>query len=65
MDILTLGNDLSGIYNESGPSSKKRKCVIDIYGYNPSVFAAWKKNITGFFSRVAIIVNKNFLNKPI
>jgi len=65
LDILTLGNDLSGIYNESGPSSKKRKCVINIYGYNPSVFIAWKKNIADFSSRVATITNKSLLGKPI
>ncbi len=39
LDTLTLGNDPSGIYNESGPSSKKRKRNINIYGCDLSVFA--------------------------
>ncbi len=34
LDILTLGDDLSRIYNESGLSNKKRKRDINIYGYN-------------------------------
>ena len=38
LNILTFGDDLSGIYNKSGLSSKKRKCDINIYEYNPSVF---------------------------
>ncbi len=65
LNILILGNNLSGIYNKSRLSSKKCKRDINIYGYNPSVFAAWKKNIVGFFSRAIIIVNKSFLSKPI
>ena len=65
LDILTLGDDLSGIYNKFGLSSKKRKRDVNIYGYNLSVSVAWKKNITNFFSRAASIINKNFLNKPI
>ena len=40
LDTLTLGNDPSGIYNESGLSSKKRKGDINIYEYNFSVFIA-------------------------
>ncbi len=40
LNILTLGDDLSRIYNESGLSSKKRKRDINIYGYNPSVSTA-------------------------
>ncbi len=65
LDTLTLENDPSGIYNKSGPSSKKRKRDINIYEYNPSVSAAWKKNITDFSSRVATTANKNLLDKPI
>ncbi len=65
LDILTLGDDLFGIYNKSKLSSKKRKRDINICGYNPSVFIAWKKNIADFSSRAAIAVNKSFLNKPI
>ena len=37
LDTLTLGNDLSGTYNESGLSSKKRKRDINIYEYDSSV----------------------------
>ncbi len=65
LDILTLGDDLFGIYNKSKLSSKKRKRDINIYEYNFFVFAAWKKNIANFFSRATIIVNENFLDKPI
>ncbi len=65
LNALTLGNDLFGIYNKSGSSSKKRKRDINIYEYNSSVSATWKKNITDFFSRAATTVNKNLLNKPI
>ncbi len=65
LDILTLENDLSGIYNKSKPSSKKRKRDVNICGYNSSVSAAWKKNIIDFSSRAAIIINKSFLGKPI
>ena len=38
LDILTLGDDLFGIYNKSGSSSKKRKRDINICGCDPSVF---------------------------
>ncbi len=31
LDTLTLGDDLSRIYNKSRPSSKKRKRDINIY----------------------------------
>jgi len=48
LDILTLEDDLFGIYNKSGPSSKKRKRNINIYECNPSVSIAWKKNVVGF-----------------
>jgi len=65
LHALTLENDPSGIYNKSGLSSKKRKRDINIYEYNPSVSAAWKKNITSFFSRAATIINKNLLSKSI
>ncbi len=65
LNILILGNDPFGIYDESGLSSKKRKRDINIYGYNPSVFVAWKKNITNFSSRAATTINKSFLGKPI
>ena len=65
MDILTLGDDPSKIYNKSRLLSKKRKCDINIYGYNSSISTAWKKNITNFSSRTATTTNKNFLNKPI
>ena len=65
LDILILGNDLSEIYNKSGLSSKKRKRDVNICGYDPSVSAAWKKNITNFSSRAAITVNENFLDKSI
>ncbi len=40
LDALTLGNDLSRIYNKSGLSSKKRKYDINTYKYDSSVFAA-------------------------
>ena len=40
LDILTLENDLFGIYDESGLSSKKRKRDINIYGYDSSVSTA-------------------------
>jgi len=40
LNTLTLENDLSGTYNKSGPSSKKRKRDINTYKYNPSVSAA-------------------------
>jgi len=65
LDILTLGDNLSGIYDESGLSSKKRKRDINICGCDPSVFIAWKKNIISFSFRAAIIINKSFLGKPI
>ncbi len=65
LNILTLENNLSGIYNKSGPSSKKCKRDINIYEYDLSISAAWKKNITNFFSRATTIINKSFLNKPI
>ncbi len=39
LDILTLGDNLSGIYNKSGLSSKKRKRDINTYEYNSSVSA--------------------------
>ncbi len=65
LDTLILGDDLFGIYNKFRLSSKKRKRDINIYGYDPSVSAAWKKNIINFFSRVATAANKSFLGKPI
>ncbi len=65
LNTLTLGDDLSRIYDKFGLSSKKRKRDIDTCGCDPSVFIVWKKNITGFSSRIAITTNKNFLNKPI
>ncbi len=65
LNTLILENDLSGIYDEFGPSSKKRKRDINTYKYNPSVFVVWKKNITGFSSRAATTINKSFLDKPI
>src|SRR6266536_5425653 len=65
LNTLTLENDPSKTYNKSKPSSKKRKRDINTYEYNSSVFTAWKKNITDFFSRTATTVNKNLLNKPI
>ncbi len=65
LDTLTLGDDLSGIYNKSRLSSKKRKRDINIYEYNLSVSITWKKNITNFSSRTTIIINKSFLDKPI
>ncbi len=65
LDILTLGNNPSEIYNESGPSSKKRKRDINIYEYDFSVFTAWKKNIADFFSRITTTTNKSLLGKPI
>ncbi len=65
LDILTFGNKLFRIYNESGLSNKKRKRDINIYGYNPSVSITWKKNITNFSSRAATTVNESLLNKPI
>jgi len=65
LDILTLEDDLSKIYDKSKSSSKKRKRDINIYKYNFSISTTWKKNITNFFSRAATTINKNFLNKPI
>ncbi len=65
LNTLTFKNDLSGIYNKSGLSSKKRKRDINIYEYDSSVFIAWKKNVVDFSSRVAITANKSFLGKPI
>ena len=65
LDALTLGDDLFGIYNESGSSSKKRKRDVDICGCDFSVFVTWKKNVACFFSRVATAVNESFLGKPI
>ncbi len=65
LDILILEDDLSGIYIKSRSSNKKRKRDINICGYDPSVSIMWKKNITGFSSRITITTNKNFLNKPI
>ena len=65
LDILTFGDDLFEIYNKSRLSSKKRKRDINICGYNPSVFIAWKKNITDFSSPATTVVNKNLLNKLI
>ncbi len=65
LDVLIFENDLFGTYNKSRPSSKKRKRDINIYEYNLSVFVAWKKNVTGFSSRVTITANKSFLDKPI
>ncbi len=40
LDTLTFEDNLSGIYNKSGLSSKKRKRDINICEYNPSVSAA-------------------------
>ncbi len=65
LDILTLGDDLFRIYNKSGSSSKKRKRDVNIYGYDPSVFIAWKTNIADFSSRATTAANKSFLGKPI
>ena len=65
LDALTLGDDLSGTYDKSGLSSKKRKRDINICGCDSSVSVAWKKNIANFSSRAAIAVNKSFLDKPI
>ncbi len=65
LDILILEDDLSGIYNEFKPSSKKYKRDINIYGYDFFVSAAWKKNIVDFSSRPATATNKNLLGKPI
>ena len=65
LDVLTLGDDPSKTYNESGPSSKKRKRDINIYGCDPSVSVAWKKDVASFSSRVATVANKSFLGKPI
>src|SRR6266536_5548599 len=65
LNTLTLENDLFKIYNESRSSRKKRKRDINIYEYNPSVSAAWKKNITNFSSRTTTITNKSLLGKPI
>ncbi len=62
LDVLTLGNDLSGTYNKSGSSSKKRKRDINICGYDSSVFITWKKNIASFFSRTTATASKGFLN---
>ncbi len=40
LDILILGDDLFGIYNKSGSSSKKCKRDVNICKYNPSVSIA-------------------------
>jgi len=37
LDALTLGDNLSEIYDKFGPSSKKRKRDVDIYGCDSSV----------------------------
>ncbi len=60
LNILTFENDLSGIYNKSGPSSKKRKRDINIYKYNSSVFVAWKKNVTDFFFKLRLLLMRVF-----
>ena len=65
LNILILGNDPFGIYDESGLSSKKRKRDINIYEYDLSVSTAWKKNVVDFSSRAATAANESFLNKPI
>ncbi len=65
LDIQTLEDDSSGIYNKSKLSSKKCKRNINICGYNLSVFVTWKKNITDFSSRITTITNENDLDKPI
>jgi len=65
LNTLIFKNNLFGIYDKSRLSSKKRKRDINICGYDLSVSVTWKKNITNFFSRVATVVNKNLLNKPI
>ena len=65
LDILTLEDDLFGIYNKSELSSKKRKRDINIYECDFFVSAAWKKNVADFFSRAAIIANESLLGKPI
>ena len=39
LNVLTFGNNLSGIYDESGLSSKKRKRDINICGCDFSVSA--------------------------
>jgi len=38
LNILTLGNNPSRIYNKSGLSNKKRKRDINTCGYDSSVF---------------------------
>ncbi len=65
LNILTLEDDPSEIYNKSESSSKKRKYDINIYKYNPSVSIAWKKNVADFFPRITTAANKSFLNKRI
>ncbi len=65
LDILTLGDDLFGIYNKSGSSSKKRKRDINIYGCDFSVSVVWKKNVVSFSSRAATAANESFLGKSI
>jgi len=65
LNTLTLGDDLSEIYDKSGPSSKKRKRDINICGCDSSVSVAWKKNVIIFSSRAVIVINKRFLGKPI
>ncbi len=65
LDTLTFEDDLFGIYDESGLSSKKRKRDINICGCDSSVSVVWKKNVAGFFFRVVIVVNESLLNKPI
>ncbi len=57
LDVLTLGDDLSEIYDESRPSSKKRKRDVDICECNSSVFVVWKKNIADFSSRAITVVS--------
>ncbi len=37
LDVLTLGDNLFGIYNKSKPSSKKRKRDVNIFGCDPSI----------------------------
>ena len=65
LNTLTLKNDTSRTYNKSRSSGKKRKRDINIYGCDPFVFVAWKKNITDFSSQITTTTNKNLLDKPI
>ncbi len=60
LDILTLGDDLSGIYNKSGLSSKKRKRDVNIYGCDFSVLQRGRRMLLVFFPELRLLLIKIF-----